>query len=94
VKTNPLGLEGCIQAIDHFGNGITTIAAEHLGDRPWHLLLGTTSIPQATTYGSVSPDQPLALVGSHGWLEIAVNQGNAQAQLGFTRGDRVTLLWT
>jgi len=94
VKINPLGLEGCIQAIDHFGNGITTIAAEHLGDRPWQLVLGATSIPQGTTYASVSSDQPLALVGSHGWLEIAVNQGNAQAQLGFTRGDRVTLLWT
>jgi hypothetical protein len=93
VKTNPLGLEGCIQAIDHFGNGITTFTAEHLGDRPWQLQLGATSIPQASSYSSVSLHTPLALVGSHGWVEIAVNQGNAQAQLGFSHRDRVTLTW-
>ncbi|WP_275575055.1 SAM hydroxide adenosyltransferase [Neosynechococcus sphagnicola] len=41
------------------------------------------------------PQQPLALVGSHGWVEIAVNGGSAhqQLQLGLGTTVDVELLW-
>lgn len=41
------------------------------------------------TYSTVEPGTVLALVGSSGFLEIAVNQGNGAAILGVTIGDRV-----
>lgn len=62
-----------------------------LGDRPWQVKLGTTTLAIATTYNQVPPGQPLALVGSHGFVEIAVNQGNAQDVLGLAVGDRVEI---
>ena len=81
-----LGMEGCIQAIDHFGNAITTLPADSLNSRPWHIQLGATAIPGATTYSSVPEQTPLPLAGSHGWIEIAVNQGRAQEVLGLEIG--------
>lgn len=41
------------------------------------------------TYSAVPPGELLALVGSAGWLELAVNQGSAAARLGLAPGDRV-----
>jgi S-adenosylmethionine hydrolase len=42
-------------------------------------------------YGEVAPGHPLALVGSGGELEVSVNQGSAQDQLGLKIGDAATL---
>ncbi len=42
-------------------------------------------------YGEVAPRHPLALVGSGGELEVSVNQGSAQDQLGLKVGDTATL---
>lgn len=41
------------------------------------------------TYGAVEVDQPLALVGSGGFLEIGVREGSAAERLGAKRGDPV-----
>lgn len=41
------------------------------------------------TYGTVDVGQPLALVGSSGFLEIAVRQGSAEQSLGVRPGERV-----
>lgn len=46
-------------------------------------------IPYHGTYGMVKPDELLALPGSHGYLEIAVNQGSAAEKLGLKVGDDV-----
>jgi S-adenosylmethionine hydrolase len=83
--------QGTIQYIDHFGNCVTTLAAEQIGDGPWTVACGQVSLPWRNTYGDVGRGEPLALVGSHGWVEIAVNQGNAQQQLGLRLGATVTL---
>lgn len=45
------------------------------------------------TYGEVAVGEPLALVGSNGFLEIAVRQGSAAAALGAGPGTPVTLLF-
>ncbi len=44
------------------------------------------------TYGACGAGEALALVGSTGMLEIAVNQGNGAAQLGLQIGDPVALV--
>jgi S-adenosylmethionine hydrolase len=41
------------------------------------------------TYSQASQDELLTMIGSSGFLEIAVNQGHAAAVLGATIGDRV-----
>jgi hypothetical protein len=43
------------------------------------------------TYSEVAPGEPLALIGSSGYLEIAVNQGSAASRLNLTTGDSVIL---
>lgn len=45
------------------------------------------------TYSAAHPGDILALVGSSGWLEIAVNQGNAAQKLSAVPGDLVRLTY-
>ena len=48
--------------------------------------------PVRRTYGEVGVGEPLALIGSEGMLEIAVNRGHAARELGLGVGDRVSLI--
>jgi hypothetical protein len=69
--------------IDRFGNLITNLATEPVlawlgSDRPFRLQAGGIVLRRLSpTYAEVGPGEPLALMGSHGYLEVAVNQGNA-----------------
>ncbi|NEQ96916.1 MAG: SAM-dependent chlorinase/fluorinase [Cyanothece sp. SIO2G6] len=69
---------GCVQYGDRFGNLITTIPADLVKAPRWHLTIGSLVVPGHATYASVELGQPLALVGSHGWVELAVNGGSAR----------------
>lgn len=79
-------LGGCIQYIDHFGNLITNIPAEQLSKASWSVELGFDTIPKKDTYADAPLGSLVSLIGSHGWLEIAVNGGSAQAHLQVTVG--------
>jgi S-adenosylmethionine hydrolase len=78
---------GHIQAIDHFGNLITNLQVPSTAAGA-AVTLAHHTLSLQTTYGAVALGQPVALVGSHGWLEIAVNGGSAhtyfQAEVGTT----------
>ncbi|MBW4691620.1 MAG: SAM-dependent chlorinase/fluorinase [Lyngbya sp. HA4199-MV5] len=74
-------ITGCVQAIDHFGNLITNISGAHVWHTDWSLSVNGETVPGRKTYGDRPPGDLLALVGSHGWVEIAVNGGSAQAKL-------------
>lgn len=43
------------------------------------------------TYGQTEPGEPLALISSSGYLEIAVNQGSAAAALRLNVGDTINI---
>lgn len=43
------------------------------------------------TYGEVDECEPLLLVGSHGFLELSINLGNAAEGFGLKIGDKVSL---
>jgi len=45
------------------------------------------------TYAEVGPGEPLVLVGSEGYLEIAVRDGNGAQVLGLSPGQQVALHW-
>jgi S-adenosyl-L-methionine hydrolase (adenosine-forming) len=85
-----LQLVGSIQAIDHFGNAITTIPATAVNGR-WQVQVGDRYLPGHQTYAEVRPGDAIGLIGSHGFVEVAVNRGNAQALLNLAEGDRVTV---
>lgn len=49
-------------------------------------------IPSGQTYGDVQLGHLIALVGSHGWVEIAANHAKAQTQLQLSWGSPVQVL--
>jgi len=92
-------LMGEILHIDDFGNIITNITSkdlEKINIKPKKLLsikLGSRSwdIRFYTAYGDVAWKTVLALIGSHGFLEIAINQGNASKKFKTKIADAVTV---
>jgi hypothetical protein len=90
-------LIGEVMHIDGFGNIITNVSEKEMKlihlenscsieicDRQLGLKIGKT-------YGDSRLNQPLALVGSHGYLEIAVVQGSAAQILAAKVGDRIRI---
>lgn len=73
---------GSIQYIDIYGNLITNIPANILHNKSWYVVIDNgEKINHYLTYSSVNEGNLLALISSHGWLEIAVNGGNAKIKL-------------
>jgi S-adenosylmethionine hydrolase len=86
-------IAGTIQHIDHFGNLITNIPETEVMDKRWSVTIGGTTIPGKYTYADTPTGHLLALVGSHGWVEVAVSGGNAQAQLQLCVGSPVQVVF-
>lgn len=89
---NHTEIVGCIQYIDRFGNLITNIPGCEVEKQNWAVRLAKQIIPGCQTYSNVSPGKAIAIVGSHGWVEIAINCGNAQIQLQQHWGDKVEVV--
>ncbi|OQX65727.1 MAG: hypothetical protein B5M55_03210 [Desulfococcus sp. 4484_242] len=80
-------LWGQIVRVDHFGNLITNLRAEDvkkfLAGRRGIIAVGNLRVEGISkTYGEAPPRQALALFGSSGRLEIAVNKGRAADRAG------------
>jgi S-adenosyl-L-methionine hydrolase (adenosine-forming) len=88
------GFAGTIQAIDRFGNLITTLPSHCVGDQAWTINVAGKVIPGVRTYSDRPYGAMIGLIGSHGWLEIAVNCGNAQVALGLGLNDPVQVMIT
>ncbi len=91
------GLVGEVLWIDRFGNLITTIPGTLLAPlppgRPVVVEIGPASLhaEAARTFGDVRPGTAVALVGSDGLVEVAVNGGSAAAQTGASLGSDVRI---
>lgn len=81
------GLAGEVIVVDRFGNAVTNL----IGLRGGVVEVAGTAIPVRHTYAEVGPGAPVAVVGSTGFIEIAVRDGDAARTLGIARGARVTL---
>ncbi len=80
---------------DHFGNLITNLRAEDLlpDERNWLIATGPVQIQGISrTFGDVAPGMPVAYIGSSGFLELAVRQGNARRQWGIGPGAMVRVV--
>ncbi len=93
LQVTATSIAGCIQYCDRFGNLITNIPSELISDRDWNIMVANQKIPSAKTYSDVARGKSLALVGSHGYVEIAVNGGSAREQFKLTVGATILLLF-
>jgi S-adenosyl-L-methionine hydrolase (adenosine-forming) len=81
------GMEGQVLYVDRFGNLISNIGEVDLAAavgpaRNLNVYVGPLRVgPLRLTYADVNPGEIVALIGSTGMLEIAINRGNAAAQL-------------
>jgi len=79
-------LRGEIIYVDRFGNLVSNIAADAfhswLKGENCQIKVGPVTLTRLhRTYGETAPGEVLALVGSHGFLEIACARGSAAARL-------------
>ncbi|HUV51410.1 MAG TPA: SAM-dependent chlorinase/fluorinase [Anaerolineae bacterium] len=92
-------LVGVVVFIDRFGNLITNIDAKSLDkfcksckkERLEFRIGKKKIIGLSKTYENVLSQSPLAIIGSRGYLEIAVNCGNAKRYFMADRWDTVTV---
>ena len=91
LEINRHHIKGYIQYIDHFGNLITNISGNLVQGRSWRALTNAITINSGKTYSDVAISDNISLVGSHGWVEIAVNGGNAQKKLQLTWKDQIQI---
>ncbi|HEY8515127.1 MAG TPA: SAM-dependent chlorinase/fluorinase [Candidatus Binatia bacterium] len=89
----PGAIEGQVTYYDHFGNAITNVTAQHLeslGAASYVVRLpGDERVPLVRTYGDAAPGAILAVIGSEGFVEIAVRDGSARARLGLATGTTI-----
>lgn len=82
------GFLGEVVYVDRFGNAITSISETSRACRVVELADGTR-MPVAGCYADVPVGAPVAIFGSSGRLEIAINGGDAARTLGLRRGTRI-----
>jgi S-adenosyl-L-methionine hydrolase (adenosine-forming) len=90
-KPSATGWQGTVQAIDQFGNLITSIPQDCVSQSNWTAQVAEARFPSGITYSDVAIGHPISLLGSHGWVELSVNGGNAAQQYGVHRDDPVDL---
>ncbi len=85
------GLKVSVLKVDRFGNLILNISQEELHELPKEVLVNQRKVRFLRTYGEAEEGEPLCLVGSDGFLEVAVNKGSAEKLFG--RNPEVILKW-
>src|SRR4030042_236145 len=97
VKFNKGVLKGEILHVDGFGNMITNFREEDLkhlrieASINMELANSKVNMKLVKTYAETKPKETIALVGSHGYVEIAVNQGSAAEEFKAKPGDKILL---
>ena len=94
-------LTGQIVKIDRFGNAITNISETAIarlknastgGISAYEIRIGSVRLHRFNrAYAESGVGKPLAIIGSSGLLEIAINGGNAEEGLGIKWGDPVVI---
>jgi S-adenosylmethionine hydrolase len=94
VKRRKNALIGEVMHVDGFGNIITNLTDGDITQNKAKIV--NVEFPQIAlkvevgkAYAETKPNEPIALVGSHGFLEIALNQGSAAEKFGAKAGDKV-----
>jgi S-adenosylmethionine hydrolase len=97
AKSSGQAIKGVVLRVDAFGNLMTNLTAEDVpaamaASGAIKLAINGKAVTKIVqTFGLGAAGEPVALFGSAGYLEIAVNRGNAARTLGANRGAEVTL---
>jgi S-adenosyl-L-methionine hydrolase (adenosine-forming) len=75
--------------VDVYGNAITALAGEQAANKQVVILPGERKVSIEPFYSAVPKGSPLAVVGSSGLLEIAINGGDAAKTLDLRPGTPV-----
>ena len=90
-------IKGIVLRVDQFGNLLTNLTALDVpalasADAKLTIRAGNGVAQRVVpTFGAGSSGEPVGVIGSSGYLEIAVNRGNAARVLGVGRGAEVTV---
>lgn len=90
-------VKGVVLKVDSFGNLLTNfraedLAAESVENGEVQLQVGNHAVTRLVpTFANGGAGEPVAYVGSSGYVEIALNRGNASKTLGIGRGTPVVL---
>jgi S-adenosyl-L-methionine hydrolase (adenosine-forming) len=90
-------VKGIVLKLDHFGNLVTNLTATDAPaftaqDGKFTIHVGNGQVTKMVpTFASGAAGEAVALIGSSGYIEIAVNKGNAGKLLGASRGMEVTV---
>jgi len=90
-------ITGEVICTDDFGNIITNLGEKELrslnvnGNVNLKLKNTKLKLKLCKAYAQVEKQKPLAIIGSHNFLEISINQGNAAERFKIKSGDKVTL---
>jgi S-adenosylmethionine hydrolase len=96
-KAEGTALKGVVLREDRFGNLMTNFSAEHLpegtaANGSFRMKVGDKEIKKlAETFAQGAANELVAIVGSSGYIEIAINKGNAARTLNARRGVEVIL---
>ncbi|MBX5327860.1 MAG: SAM-dependent chlorinase/fluorinase [Candidatus Bathyarchaeota archaeon] len=91
------GLVGEIIYIDDFGNIVTNFGEKELNSVNAkgyvNIKVGNTKLKLklCKAYAEAKPQELLAIIGSHNFLEISLNQGDAAEKLRVKSGDKIIL---
>jgi len=85
---------GIVIYIDVFGNLITNIKEEYILNKSFIIKIGTTIFNNlSSSYSDVKISEPLAIIGSSGFVEIAIRNGNAKSLFSSNTGDKVEIVF-
>jgi S-adenosylmethionine hydrolase len=90
-------VKGVVMRVDSFGNLVTNFRQEDLPEEARqagkvNFQIGSHSVSRLVdTFALGNAGEPIAYFGSSGYIEVAVNKGNAAKTLGLGRGAAVTL---
>ena len=97
AKSAGQAVKGVVLRVDAFGNLMTNLTAEDMppdvldGGAIKLAVNGKQVVKFARTFASGGQGEPIAYLGSAGYVEIAVNRGSAARTLGANRGSEVTI---
>jgi S-adenosylmethionine hydrolase len=83
---------GEVLVVDDFGNAVTNIPGDVLADRfGGSVTVDGAEAPVRRAYAAIDPGRRLVTVGSHGNVELAVNQGRGDEAFGVSAEATITL---
>jgi S-adenosylmethionine hydrolase len=84
-------LVGTVLRIDKFGNIVTNFRRENLGEEFSIRIAGLSITRLCGSFSEADPGDFVAIEGSTGFIELALNQGSAAERLGVERGAEIEL---